>query len=245
MAHGAPDASNVVKQRRVYSLSDDAELAVRMGGPHSIDRLGDVLWQETFAHALGGWEPYVSDPACWIVRSPVTYLTDGFAMHMHAEGAGVEQAWMEHSWMWEYTGLLGAEWWLAGGYYSQYVYLQWYSGNADGIAQYNLRLDNSNEELQYQNAAGAWVTIRTDLDGFRNTHRFVPIKVVIDPVAEEWVEVAYNGQWIDMGGFAAYWPMAILPWGQQQQVYVTNLAGYGTNLHVDNVIFTQNEPVRG
>jgi len=43
MAHGAPDYSNVVKERFIHRLDDLAEHAVRLGSLHSYDRLGDIL----------------------------------------------------------------------------------------------------------------------------------------------------------------------------------------------------------
>jgi len=48
MPHGLPDDANIVKAQWAYNLDDMAELAVRTGGSKLLDRLGDVVYAQTF-----------------------------------------------------------------------------------------------------------------------------------------------------------------------------------------------------
>lgn len=240
MAHGLPDASNVVNQRRVFQLEDDAELAVRLGSPHSIDRLGDVLWQDTFAHTLAGWDIYSWSDVDWAIRSPMMALTDGYSMHLHTEGDPGESVSVEHDWNWLYNGYLGAEFWIGDGYYTDEFSVSWWSGNVDGSGLFELRIDNGAGELQYRDAAHAWHMITDELAGFGGW-RFTPLKILLNPEAQEWVGVCWNGIWYDMRGIAPQWPGPLFPWTQQFTISTVNINGWENHTFIDNVIFTQNE----
>jgi len=55
MAHGAPDWGAFKPGTTVYSLSDMAELAARLGSPVTFDRRGEVMWMDDFEGSVNKW----------------------------------------------------------------------------------------------------------------------------------------------------------------------------------------------
>jgi len=88
MPHGAPDWSNVVKEKKLHRLDDMAELVARLGSLVLYDRRGDLVWCDSFEYGIQGWEIDPQGTGAAAEVSCEAFRSHGFSAKMTAGSTG-------------------------------------------------------------------------------------------------------------------------------------------------------------
>lgn len=224
-------------------LEDMAELAARLGSPHTFDRRGEVLFFDTFKHGLAAWSTSVSGAGAEVnIVADETYraglacqLIAGSDSNHHAtihrylanpirEKMGLEIAFRFEDRI-DYLSL------RASFYQNEYLYFV------------EIRLPDTSDILQYRDAAGDYVELVEIPDPLPLA---IPLwhnlKVVADLTTLEYVRCVYDRIEVDMSGETLY--AASSPDYEWIYSTVSNVGNAGSNEEtvVGQVIVTGAEP---
>jgi hypothetical protein len=241
MAHGAPDFYNSQAKGNTYTLSDMAELAARLGAAHNFDRLGDLIYGNTFSNGING----------------LNIIGGGTGNHVEVDGqAGIFGPLCAHliSDVGEgnYSGLravlpftgsarLGAEasfsFVVDNGTF--YIYIRRYRDNVE--KQGSIRLTRQTKTLEYRDNTG-WHTLDTYPAVFGGYFDYNRLKVVVDFDKVEYVRIRYNDRTYNMQGIPLYTTSASSDSMIFGEVRAENCYHATLGIRVGHIILTQNEP---
>ena len=242
MAHGHPDWGATAGKKTLYGSLDQAELAVRLQGIASLDRLGDVILAEDFAGGLGRWTTSVNGAGCSVGIAAQPTRIGPYSVALLT--AAVASAWARATIQVAYpvASRVGFEWFTTMGEECLFhqVECEAYGGGLQLAA--GLRYVPLDQDLFYKNTAGVYVLLDADEELYDGVAMFNGIKLVIDTSTGEYVRCKVNETEYDMSGI----PIQSAGWGGASTLRM-RLYWYGDEesdrtWYLDGVTITQNEP---
>ena len=242
MPRGLPDDSNVVKKGFIYSLSDDAELAARLGGLQGIDRMGDVVFAQRFEQGFAGMFFWKENPACEILLSSNFARSGGVSVYMATRLAANSYCSWVRGQMYPLGGYCGAEQSFYPGnnmndlfmLYDLYTGARWY--------QFYLRYRHTTGVLSVQVPGPAYVPIGTVPVLFASNELWHNMKLVVDIDNLVYVRALIDGQSFLLGGVAPYSVGSLLSPHINVGGSFYNVGALKAETYLDDFILTQNEP---
>jgi len=242
MPRGLPDDSNIVKEGPTWTLTDQAELAARLGSIVTFDRLGTVLDLETFAKGRSRWMESLWGVASGVYLSNDRSLVDGVSLRL-VSGTGLTPA-CQAMWYLAYPQLsrLGYEASYAVGVQRYRLYHGFNVFKGIYYANFSLRWTLTTGVLEYRDITAVWLDTGINIAAYPNNYMFNRIKLVGNALTEEYERLIINDNGYDMKGRYAERVGAV---ADQHVEAWSNSWGDGVfsqNTFLDACIFTESEP---
>lgn len=242
VVHGTPDWNVTAGRATTHPLTDLGELAVRLGSINNFDRRGDVIFMETFEEGtLCKWQLTEVEDGSSVTLSALRARTGALSCLLTAGGAAGSKAAITHYCPYSVLSAFGLEAAISRDVIltSLAFHLDLYDG--ENVTECELRWSLHDNVLSYINESGAPVPLGTVYMS-TETSAFHVFKLVVDGVNNEYARAIVNDQAFSLKDIAArVTESEILP----VLFFQIELKG-GTDLEsevwVDNVIITQNEP---
>lgn len=242
MAHGTQDYGNVQQKVTTYRLDDMAEAAVRIGAINSIDRLGEVLFIDSFENGIQRWDPVTSGDNPVITLSGARYRTGGFSCKLVAGSTGGAQAAIQTKITYPYLSNFGFEFSFSQGATIDYVTFGFvlYTGATRYFAY--CKIDYTNLALKIQSPLVDWATIDDNYVFLDDPFNFHTIKLIVDFINFNYIRLISNEKSYDLSAY----PLPSLDSTNARRLFIeVNIHGiltYNSYIYVDDIIITQNEP---
>lgn len=241
MVHGVRDDADVIKEQWTFNLQDLAELAVRLGAIPSVDRRGDVVYQNDFSGGMGGLtfaqtggggvHFYINEPS----------LTGGVALRCYS-GEGPEgTAELYYNIVVPTIGGMAFEltWLQESGL--DYIILLFYVYDGDELCYYSLKLDCIAGVLSVWDSPGAWVQIGVSASLKSTTLFWQTTKLVVDAHNRGYLRFLLNDVEYDLSDYA---PRVSADSTNPVTIAGVVFVSLGIDpaiIYLDNVIVTVNE----
>lgn len=243
MAHGTPDYGITAGRVTTHQLTDLGELAARLGSPITFDRRGDVIFWDDFECGAGKWVLGSSGAGGAAALSTERARSGESSIKLTAGSDVNEQASMQHVAAFPVLSPLGMEASFNFASVCEWIEFAFSVVYADRVIFPFIRYNHQAGTLQYRDSSGAQVTIATVGTADTTATLFNTMKVVVDTQEEEFVRVLFNENAYDLSGIAcqssasAAWRKALV------EIQLEGHTGDNDIAYVDDVIFTQNEPL--
>lgn len=242
MSRGQPDFGMYAAKTVTGSLSDMAELAVRLGSICTYDRRGEVIDLDDFNQAAKRWGTQVFTTSSYAVYSAVNAKAGSQSMQLHKAIGPLELCRLHKSLNVFASKRIGIE--VSFSYPSTndyfWIYLYYYDG---ALVHYGrLRIDFNAKEIAIQDDSDTLIKVIDTGLFLQHYWCFYTVKLVVDFETDKYVRVLFANQEYDASAIA--FPTA------EDTIAPTLWASYGilprvsaaTDLFVDNYILTQAEP---
>jgi len=242
MPHGGPDWGTEGPLATVYTLQDMAELAARLGSINTFDRRGNVIFMDDFESGLNKWEKG-GIPVGWAVTWESLYARNGgFSAKIVTDDS--DGAWAQ---IYRYEpylilGKLGVEFSFNVAADITEVRLSVRLDTGTRTMWAEIKYNRIDGILWYADWEGNWQP--TGLEPVLEVAKtlFHTMKLVADFKQEYYSWVIINNLSADLSAY----PLSVVacPDKPRMTVYIRvyNFAGAATEMNVDDVILTQNEP---
>ncbi len=242
MVHGAPDNYKVQSKTTTFRLDDMAELAVRLGGLSSIDRLGEVLMYEDFTESLGKGNVIISGTGAEVVISSYKFRSAGYSLKMiGGSDSGQSASYTIHLPI-PIVSKLGFETWFYIDDNVKNIQLRFAYYDGSNEILYWIIFDVANERIRYYNEAGNWINIDSSFKFSGINIPFLVAKYVMDLENNEFIRLKILGNTYNLSGFLPYSSGDTTISSIMMGVVIYSLTGLNGIIYVDNMILTQNEP---
>lgn len=242
MPRGLPDWDRIKKAGAVSALADLGELAVRLGSIVSFDRRGDVVWLGGFEDGLARWYTSTAGTGAAVALSPARARSGGYSVLLTGGSDGNRSAGIYYTGPYIVLGKLGVE--CSFCFDSHLDTLKFALEVYDGSTFYQavLKYDYTNLKLQYLDADNDYQDLATSLNLYQILQPFNTWKLVCDVESGEYMRVILNETEYDCSGIEI--KSAASGAVPHLALWVVNnsTAGWNAEVHVDDVIVTQNEP---
>ena len=241
MSHGTPDWWGAAPKSTTYGLNDMAELAVRLGSPVSYDRRGDVVCLDQFEDGVGRWEEVGDGDDN--EEYPVAYPTHSgkMALMLHSGDAVGNSGAILRELPYPTLSKLGAEvsFIVYAGTDEVRLWMLLYQGTHYYDSFLSYHHDDGTIWIRTQDADIEIATPGIVQEGY--TH-FNTMKFVMDALTGKYVRAIFNDHNYPLDAYNMYYGDDVSP--KRVALWVVNWTGTtgGTNVLIDDFIFTQNEP---
>lgn len=242
MAHGAPDDSNVVSIAPRITVSDMAELAVRLGATSSCDRWGRVAFRDSFDCGTGDWTGWVNTSEHKATLLAQGARSGGYCASLWWDGAAYTEVALLMLRDWAIESKVGVEMY----FHPRSNVLQYgFSGSFySGATKYffAIRWDTVDDVIEVLNAANQLETVQDVVYTYGLPRTWRALKIVMDPIAAEYV----RGQWGPLTFNAR--GIALRTLTSQVEPHITMFAygsgeaGSSGEIWLDDFILTVDEP---
>lgn len=242
MGHGTKPYGRSGPYETIYAVQDMGELAVRLGCPVSHDRRGNVIFWDGFESSINKWVFTAGGLGSALDWSAEYARTGGFSLRLTIGSAGAQACTADARVPYPVLGRMGLE----ASWNTNILIQYWYTildlGPGGANLRAALRYDAFTPQLEYQDAGGAWQVLDPALNLRWGPNLFHTIKVVGDFVNGAYVRAIVNNNAYPMPGI----PLAPSPLGanegMQARLQATSVLAANSQIWVDDVIITQNEP---
>lgn len=242
MAHGTKDYGNVQQKKTVYRLDDMAELAVRVGAVPSIDRLGDVIFIDSFESGLGKWAVDTFEAIHTVEISGDIYKTGGFSCKLINVASIQEYCGAACGTSFFLGDKIGFEFSFAGDIYGKKIKISIGIYDGENLLTGEVVLDIVGKTLSYYNAAGAFIVFATGIKVVQNEYDWNTWKLIMDIDDEKYVRLILNQYVYSLVDIllnkTAYSSAPFI----SSRFYMMQTQTVATTLYIDDCILTQNEP---
>ena len=244
MVHTLPDYTSKWKNKTISNIVDNAELAARLGSISTHDRSGDVIWMDDFEGVVCKWIETVFAADAGIALSTEESLKGDQSLKMNAGFNVANYVYATRYLANPVTGNLGFE--NAVTYDAEIDYLLWEMRFVAAAATWEAKIKwrNTQNDLQYLNAANVYVTFATDVDLATHSHCFNAFKMVVDTTNLTYARFIFNhitypmtAYGLHVGAGAAGCPYMFVSFRNDGN------STKDATVYMDNVIVTQNEDV--
>lgn len=242
MPHGYADYGGRGPKSVVHALYDLGELAVRLGGIHSIDRLGDIFLVDSFENGIENCTVFTHGVGSSVSLSGAKHKTGGFSCKFVSGSTLGKLAQIDLATPYPQISNMGAEFsfmlvsdvyqvsitlWVFTSTTYKGLYLKYYPGDD---ALYYEDIDFYEKEL--------------DLDAdFRYADDcFNTIKMVGDFENGNWLRVITNKGVYDLSGIELFGETGIYDPMVKFRIQVYSASGDNAIVYIDDVMLTLNEP---
>lgn len=242
MPHGTPDWGASKPTTTVYTVSDMAELAARLGSIVTYDRRGDVVWMDTFEDNLNKWYQWVNGTGAAAALSTDLAKNGAKSAKLTTGNNTFDQTalyrfggpmFIDSRTGIEVSFILNAKVNLI---FSMTTFL------ATELYTAKVKIDPVAETLSYQNLAGAWVVLMAGLT-VRPINTWHTLKLVADfSASKEYVRLLLDNLSPDVSGIKVYKKVEVNTEHFEVIVNAQVLEAANHSMYVDDFIITQNEP---
>jgi len=242
MPHGTKDYANVQPKITTYTLTDMAELAERLGAIPSIDRLGDVIFLDSFEDGLCKWDTYVDGLGSTLGVSGAVSDHGGFSCKTHLVNDSTALVRLFKYLTYPIPSQIGIEFntSLDLNMSSYIIDLYFYSGTL--LAWGSLSIDRSAGTVSVLGTGSVWQIVIPDYNALTTYNRFHRFKLVIDFTNLTYRKLVTTRGVVDLRSIKMYsFVSALAP----EFRVVFNMQGVNAaaiDIYLDSVIITQNEP---
>jgi len=242
MPHGHPDWGVTAGKATLYAGLDQSELAVRLQGVASLDRLGDVIVAEDFAGGLGRWTTFVNGAGCsvGIAAKPVRIGPYSMALTTAAVAGAYARGTIHVAY--PVPSRVGFEWFTTMGEECKWhqVECEAYGGGVQLAA--GLRYVPADSDLFYKNSAGVWTILDADERLYDGVAMFNGLKLVIDTATGEYVRCKVNETEYNLSGISIQSAAWVGASTLRMRLYWYGDEANERTFYLDGVVITQNEP---
>lgn len=244
--YAAPRPVGQVPVGPVYTLTDLAELAVRLNSSDIFDRRGNVIMMDSFEGGIEKWFTESYGAGGYTEWTTIRARTGSFSLRLVAGSdwlrSSIARRWIAYPIMSRFGFEVSFYLLQEGTVEDMSLLASLYDGThmIDMGVGYNL----VDKRLYYYDSDLNEVDLATGLNLYSpNMTIFHTMKVVIDGERREYVRLMLNDMYFDLSGVALH-SMA-LPTESRLQIKlgVHSRAACNGEMYVDDVIVTQNEPI--
>lgn len=240
--HGTPDYGITNAAATVFRVTDLGELAVRLGSPISFHRTGDVIWWDDFECSANKWVNDLDGAGSSAAISNEAARNGLYSLKLVSGPLAGNHAAVLHRQALPSLLPLGVELslHLVSSTDNMEVRFDVYTGTQR--LRFAVRWRDTVDDLQYMDAAGAWVTFATDVNPSMVTTLFQTIKLITDPGAPAYVLFLLTNRAWSLSSIAPKVDLAGGPPYCELRVAQNGRVGLSDVVYMDDVILTQNEP---
>lgn len=242
MAHGTKDYGNVSPKETTYRLDDMAELAVRLGALPSLDRLGDIIYQEDFSHGIYNWTQLLEGVGASISLDTTHFKSSGFSAKLVAGSTAAKVAQIRMYFPYPVLSNFGLESCMTIGTDIESLIIGLSLSSGGTFYQGAIKIDPINDKIYYFSSAGAWVELVSSIDFYVDDYIYNNFKLVIDLTNIKYKRFCYNNGVKNMSGLDLYSIFVGDPDSVVVDFAAYSKAGLNGISYLDNIIVTQNEP---
>jgi hypothetical protein len=242
MTHGAPDNYQVKPKIITYKLDDMAELAIRLGSLISIDRLGEVIYQDDFSQGLGKGIQTYGGTGSGATLFDEMFRSGGFSLKLTGGSDGILSA--NHI---IYTpvfteSILGLETWFGFNVDVDYILidLRVYTGIYE--YRFNIKINVAEKQLLVLNDIEEYNIVITDFLPKNIGDAFLPVKMVCDYPDLKYKRIVTHKGSYDVSDVGCLVNDSIGLPGIEITFTVYSVFGENGIAYLDSIILTQNEP---
>lgn len=242
MAHTLPDYTTKYKLATIFGQIDNAELAARLGSILTFDRRGNVIWFDDFERIALMWEEALAGVGAAAAISTEWARSKSTSCKLTA---GIGAAGLSKIFKYFQYAILsnfGAEISFTSNDSITYFFidLSCFTGTVGRLGA--VFYYPATTTLKYMDSTGAEITLTTSLSLNATNKVFNTIKLVIDPLNNEYKRIILNDFVFDMSGIALRsWATGTTN-GLRVQCTNKSLDAANQSIYVDDFILTQNEP---
>lgn len=242
MSGETPDWGALSVQSTVFPVTDLGEAVARLGSLNTFDRRGDMLWGDGFECSLNKWIIVTAGTGAAVALSTDRARNGRYSALLTAGSDGTRIASITRRAPFPVAGPFGLElsFNLPGTIETFNLQFQMFDGT--NVVSGAVRWVDADDELQYTDSAGAWVTFRTGVDLLTSTKLFHTIKLVVDLSAQEYLRIILDDVDFSLAGIAAHVAASGTLPVLDAIVTLIGRAGQNDEVYVDDAIITQNEP---
>ena len=242
MAHGTPDWGVTAGAVTTYQLTDMGELAVRLGSIVSFDRRGDVIWMDDFESGLDKWLLNFSGTGATIELTTDWARSGRYAASLVAADDGSSSSDITRRLPFPALSRLAFEYsfQLSGSIGLLETVIQVFDGTNRTI--YGVRWRDTDNDLQYLDADGNYVTFATGVNLFNPNETHHTLKLVVNTEDKEYLRFILDDTEYSLADIGARVAVnSTSPYLLVQSLLVGR-SGQNDYAYIDDAIITQNEP---
>jgi len=226
----------------VYTSTDIAELAARLGSPVTFDRRGNVVWMDDFEGSLAKWLVGTTFGRGEVAISNDHSRSKDFSAKLQTGNMVGDWACLCCSLGLPVISRMGVEFSFATEQYDLGIELSVYLYLPEECLQATIKWATNTSKITYLNSAGGWPELPGLFPANLEEHHFNTVKLVNDFVGKTYGRLLWNNQVIDMSAFPLYHPGGDYPPYLYAHIIIRTEAALTRKIYVDDVIITQNEP---
>lgn len=242
MPFGAPDFSNIRKEALVHRLDDLAEASIRTFAPYLYDRLGDVVYFNSFESGVITGNISATNPLDkFAIGYGCGYCSDRALVHIkpiYVTGMiQLSQVIPLYA-----TRTIGFSIFVRRGEYAEFNRFVLQVASPEGITTFGLELNYATPSIKITTDVG-WITIATLTTYDVHTNRWLWVKFVGDLLKRAWVRAMLNVYTYDLRSYNAFFDPTQVPSAISVDIYENTSSNSEYRSYFDNLIVTINEPV--
>jgi hypothetical protein len=242
MSIGHPDWGAGAPGNLVASLSDMAELAVRLGSPVSYYRTGRVLYMTDAEASLGSLSAITVNLGSSVTPYNGTAFAGDRSIRLQTDGSNVDTVSVLKTIHLHPTSNLGAEWAFSTSSTGIALAFNVFCRTGSHLIQFEIVYDQASGSLYYLNGSSSLVLIATGFLISTTYKAFSFLKLVVDPVGGKYVRLMLNQRLYDLSAILAPSSVSVSAEGIDVELSLSNGAPAVKAVFLDNFIITTDEP---
>ena len=242
MAGETPDYGRLSAQATVFPVTDLGELAARLGSIVSHDRRGDVIWLDGFEDGLDKWQPTTSGSGAAVDLSTSRARNGLFSARLVAGSDTNRLAQIRRFLPFPSLSAFGLEISFGPPTTIDSLLLTLEINHGASRVQFQVRYRDTDDDLQYRDSVGAYITFATDITLIDTNRIFHTAKLVVDGRLGQYLRFIWDNTEYDLSGNAGFTVAPLTVARMDVIIDLVGRAGQNDIVYVDDVIITQNEP---
>lgn len=229
----------------VFPMAGDlGELAVRLGSVVAFDRSGNVIFLDTFEKGSSRWWPNVSGEGAQVVISSFKVASPPYSLALTTGSDASHAAKTTLKLPYPYLSRMGLEYSFTHTPDSLYHYFEFLHRDGSKRRLYRILFRLQEGELDLDVLDEGWVNFASGIVLTSDDNLFNQGKLVVDLTENKYVRFTFNNlTWLLDDYAAPEYDEDSVPYIEVSVQFTGDLGA--TRIHyLDNVIVTQNEPLR-
>lgn len=242
MPHGTPDWWGATPQKQQHKLSDQAELAVRLGSANTYDRRGTTILQEGFERGLIGWRK-VATAGDWSVKPTAEgSLTGGYSCELSPDPTDGYYAGINCYLRRPELGGCGLEvTFCANGPNLDFLVIRADVYDGSDNHMYAGQYDQGDGQVKVRDSTGTWQVVGNPGSFPYGNYNWIPMKLRFDTLAETYMNYLIGPRNYDASAYGPEVSASTTPDGIYVRVWAYVSGDNTIHPLIDSVILTQNE----
>lgn len=241
MPHGAPDYSNVKKTEFTIRLDDMAEMVARLDDLSSLQRGGEVIFREGFAHGIERWDQTLAGTGAVVALNTDIYYSYGYSAKLVGGSDGGLAAQIATEVPLLTLKTFGQEALIRPDSNVDIVGFHSYARTGSYLYEGHVWIYKNAGIIYIQDENSDYQTILTDIQFPDIGQAMSFVKLVVDVENERYSHMIFNNHRV---GLTDYGLIKSVDTSQARYELVINVfseSGQNGELFVDNVFITRNE----
>ena len=242
MVHTLPDYTTKYRMATVFGQIDTGELAARLGSIVTFDRRGNVVWLDDFEYGLEKWELSGDGTGNTSAISTTHVLTKQNSLKLVCGSDGLKMYTASTFHHLPVLGRIGFEIAFKIDADFDYVYINESIIVGEARIRPRIKIDYTNSKIELYNSAGNWPDILTGISFATEKSFFHRLKFVVDYSTKKYVRLLFDNQAVDISAHSCKEDISAVTDRFIVQTQWFGDAAANSEIYIDNVILTQNEP---